>query len=65
EGTQQSGVLDLKLADLAQDQQILQVARSSVIEIFEKDPDLTSPDHELLLRHFSEKDPGISWNKIS
>ncbi len=65
EGTQQSGVLDLKLADLAQDQQILQVARAAVIEIFEKDPDLSSPDHELLLRHFSEKSPGISWNKIS
>ena len=65
EGTQQSGVLDLKLADLAQDQQILQAARQAVIEIFERDPDLTSPDHELLLRYFSDQTAGISWNKIS
>jgi ATP-dependent DNA helicase RecG len=65
EGTQQSGVLDLKLADLAQDQQILQTARQAVIEIFEDDPDLTRPDNQLLLAYFNEKSPGISWDKIS
>jgi ATP-dependent DNA helicase RecG len=65
EGTQQSGVLDLKLADLAQDQQILQTARQAVIEIFENDPDLTRPDHQLLLAYFNEKSAGINWNKIS
>jgi ATP-dependent DNA helicase RecG len=42
EGTQQSGVLDLKVADLTTDQEILQQARNCVIEIFEKDPQLST-----------------------
>ncbi|HEY0898137.1 MAG TPA: ATP-dependent DNA helicase RecG [Sphingobacteriaceae bacterium] len=65
EGTQQSGVLDLKLADLAHDQQILQIARQAVIEIFEKDPELSLPDNQLLFQHFQQKNQGITWNKIS
>jgi ATP-dependent DNA helicase RecG len=65
EGTQQSGVLDLKLADLAQDQVILQEARNTVVELFEKDPELTDPKNILLYQYFEEKKDGISWNKIS
>jgi ATP-dependent DNA helicase RecG len=65
EGTQQSGVLDLKLADLAQDQVILQDARNTVIELFEKDPELVSEDNLILRQFFEEKKDGISWNKIS
>lgn len=38
EGTQQSGVLDLRLADLAKDQQILIEARRCVEQILEEDP---------------------------
>ena len=65
EGTQQSGVLDLKLADLAQDQVLLQEARNTVIELFEKDPELTNPENLVLYQYFEEKKAGISWNKIS
>jgi len=65
EGTQQSGILDLKLADLAQDQVILQEARNTVIELFEKDPELTDHENVLLYQYFEEKRDGISWNKIS
>lgn len=65
EGTQQSGVLDLKLADLAQDQCILQEARNSVIELFEKDPELSHEENLILRNYFDEKKGGISWNKIS
>ncbi len=39
-GTQQSGVLDLKLADLSRDGQIVSLAREKAREILEKDPDL-------------------------
>jgi ATP-dependent DNA helicase RecG len=39
-GTQQSGVLNLKLADLARDGQIVSLAREKAREILEKDPDL-------------------------
>ncbi|MDB5014314.1 MAG: ATP-dependent helicase RecG, partial [Daejeonella sp.] len=65
EGTQQSGVLDLKLADLALDQNLLMEARQSVIEIFEKDPYLTNADNKILNHYFEAKKQGISWDKIS
>ena len=65
EGTQQSGVLDLKLADLATDQKILFEARQSVIEIFEQDPTLSSDANKLLKEYCDSKKIGISWEKIS
>lgn len=65
EGTQQSGVLDLKIADLAHDQELLKCARESVIEIFEKDPNLQDEKNKLLHDYFKQKNPGISWGKIS
>jgi ATP-dependent DNA helicase RecG len=65
EGTQQSGVLDLKLADLAQDQVLLQEARQTVIELFETDPELVDPENLILYQYFEEKRDGISWHKIS
>src|SRR5688572_30035895 len=37
EGTQQSGVMDLKLADLARDGQILQMARNAAQQILDED----------------------------
>lgn len=65
EGTQQSGVLDLKLADLALDQNILIEARKTVMQILEADPELKTESNILLNRYFENKTPGISWDKIS
>jgi ATP-dependent DNA helicase RecG len=65
EGTQQSGVLDLKIADLSTDQEILQQARNCVIEIFEKDPHLAAPEHQILNLAFQTSNAGLSWDKIS
>lgn len=65
EGTQQSGVLDLKLADLTQDQNILQEARTTVMEIMEEDPELEKPEHLVLKRYFSKQNTGITFDKIS
>lgn len=65
EGTQQSGVLDLKVADLTTDQDILQQARNCVIEIFEKDPQLAAPENQILNLAFQAKNAGLSWDKIS
>ena len=64
-GTQQSGVLDLKIADLAKDQIILQEARKTVIEIFEEDPLLELPRHAILLSFLNKKRAGIALDKIS
>jgi ATP-dependent DNA helicase RecG len=65
EGTQQSGVLDLKVADLTTDQEILQQARNCVIEIFDKDPQLALPENQILNLAFQTKNAGLSWDKIS
>lgn len=64
-GTQQSGVLELKLADLATDQLILQEARSTVIDILDKDPKLEDPDHSLLKTYLARRSRGIAFDKIS
>jgi len=64
-GTMQSGVLDLKLADLVKDQQILTEARNTVIEIFQQDPLLSLPENSLLKRFVDKKSRGIGLDKIS
>lgn len=65
-GTQQSGVLDLLIADLAKDGKILEAARQSAIEILEKDADLTDPEHENVRRQIeTKKESAFNWSKIS
>ncbi len=65
EGTQQSGVLDLKLADLTHDQALLQEARESVIQLYDEDPDLLQTENQVLRTYLEKRNPGISWDKIS
>lgn len=65
EGKQQSGVLDLKIASLTEDQAVLQLARIEVEEIFTSDPQLELPENSILNQHFQQKSEGLSWNKIS
>ncbi|WP_316846619.1 ATP-dependent DNA helicase RecG [Pedobacter psychrodurus] len=64
-GTQQSGVLDLKLADLAKDQIILSEARNTVIALFEDDPQLLKPENATLKAYLQKLERGISFDKIS
>ncbi len=64
-GTQQSGVLDMKIANLASDQAILTEARSTVIQIFKEDPQLQHAENILLRDYLRQRNPGISWDKIS
>jgi ATP-dependent DNA helicase RecG len=67
EGTQQSGsgVLDLKLANLATDQQLLLAARKCVEEIFAADPNLELPENQVLNQTSLTHNGGLSWDKIS
>jgi ATP-dependent DNA helicase RecG len=65
EGTQQSGVLDLKMANLATDQELLMTVRHQVEEIFEKDPQLSHPENQILHQMLQTKSGGLSWDKIS
>ena len=65
-GTQQSGVLNLKIADIVKDNDILKTARWYALKILKEDPSLEKPDH-LVIRHtYAQliKHKNI-WNYIS
>jgi ATP-dependent DNA helicase RecG len=65
-GTQQSGLLDLKIADLVRDTQVLQDARESAKEILLADPELKSPANQpIKIQIESLKKSAISWSKIA
>lgn len=65
-GTQQSGELDLKIADLATDGELLAQARKSAQDILHKDPRLANPVHSIIALNLREKSPSmISWSSIS
>ena len=47
-GTQQSGIIDLHIADLARDTKILERAREVAIDILKKDAQLILPEHAMM-----------------
>lgn len=65
EGKEQSGLLDLKIADLTLDQHILLEARKTVIQVFEDDPELSKPENTVLKNYFTTVKVGITLDKIS
>ncbi len=67
EGTMQSGMpFDLKIANLASDGQIVQLARKAAIEVLDADPSLSSPSGRLLLTQLSKlADKTVDWSRIS
>ncbi len=65
-GTQQSGVVDLKLTDLAKDQRILQEARQTAQEILQTDPTFSKPENLPLKQYLEQNAPkNQEWEKIS
>ena len=64
-GTQQSGVLELKVANLATDQTILMEARNTVIDILREDAMLDDSKNSLLKTYMSKRSRGIAFDKIS
>ncbi|HLW63099.1 MAG TPA: ATP-dependent DNA helicase RecG [Flavobacterium sp.] len=65
-GTQQSGILNLQIADLVKDQEILKLARIKAIELLKQDLKLEKPEHQALKFAFEAlaKKNNI-WNYIS
>jgi ATP-dependent DNA helicase RecG len=51
EGTQQSGILNLKIADIIRDEKVLKFARSLATDIIREDPDLQNEGNAILARH--------------
>ena len=65
-GTQQSGVLNLKIADIIKDNDILQLARHHAKSILKIDPSLTLSENQVFLHTYKQlgKYKNI-WNYIS
>jgi ATP-dependent DNA helicase RecG len=66
EGTQQSGIINFRLADLAKDGRILQTARELAARILDDDPKLERPEHHPIkwyLEKYGKKLKG--WSRIS
>lgn len=65
-GTQQSGVLNLQIADLVRDRDILMLAREHAVQLLKDDSPLAKPEHAALRHAFIEmsKKKNI-WNYIS
>ncbi len=65
-GTQQSGVLNLKIADIVKDNQILQVARAYAQQILKEDPNLVLPKNSMIKHaYFQLIQHKNIWNYIS
>lgn len=67
EGTQQSGIaFDLKIADIARDGQIIQLARDEAQKIIEADPLCEKTEYSLLWNRLNElRKTNINWASIS
>ena len=65
-GTQQSGILNLKIADIVKDNQILQVARAFAQQILKEDPNLALPKNRMINFTYNQlvQHKNI-WNYIS
>ena len=67
EGTQQSGVaFDLKIADIARDSQIVQLARDEAQKIIDTDPTCSKPEYNMLWNRLAAlRKNNINWAAIS
>jgi ATP-dependent DNA helicase RecG len=66
EGTQQSGIINLRLADLARDGKILQTAREIAARILDDDPRLQREEHQpLVLELAKNQKVKKGWSRIS
>jgi ATP-dependent DNA helicase RecG len=65
-GTQQSGALDLLIADLSKDAKILQQAREAANELLTNDPELKNAENAVIKNHIqSLRKTAVNWSRIS
>jgi ATP-dependent DNA helicase RecG len=65
-GTQQSGVLDLKIADISKDSQLVILAREIAVKLIESDPTISDPTNRYIRDEISKivrSKP--NWGKIA
>jgi ATP-dependent DNA helicase RecG len=65
-GTRQSGMPDLKIADITQDTEILEEAREAAFDLVEQDPHLRADAHERLRRRYEESyaEDGLGFARV-
>ena len=57
---------DLKIANIARDGQIVQLARNEAKKIVDDDPDCANPKYDLLWQHLRElRNTNVNWGVIS
>ena len=65
QGLRQSGLLELKLTDLVDDEPVVKAARDSVRQLLEEDPELLLPEHRVLKSYIEKKNDRPRWENIS
>lgn len=66
QGTQQSGIIDLRIADIVKDEKILKYARNLAAEILDHDPALEQKGNDILAHHLRQIDKKRqNWGLIS
>lgn len=66
EGTQQSGLMGLRIADITADAELLQQARVVASDILDKDPKLEQPQNKLLVELLNkELKDQVNWSRIA
>lgn len=65
-GTRQSGILDLRIADIVKDEKILRYARNLAHDIIAEDPDLRMKKNDILAHHLHHiEEQSLNWGLIS
>jgi ATP-dependent DNA helicase RecG len=66
QGTQQSGILDFKIADLVKDEKLVVYTRNLAMSLLENDPELSKPQNAPIARHLAElMRRDVYWGMIS
>jgi ATP-dependent DNA helicase RecG len=65
EGTRQSGALNLKLASLIQDRELLQQAQTLAEQLAEQDPDLKALENQALRQFLQQRVGPVRWSRIA
>lgn len=66
QGTQQSGMLDFKIADIVKDEKLVAYTRNLAAQVLDNDPGLRRPEHKRLAENVAKLFKGeINWSVIS
>ena len=66
QGTQQSGILDFKIADLVKDEKLVVYTRNLAMSLLDNDPELSKPQNAPIARYLAElMRRNVYWGMIS